>query len=369
MLSNQARSMSIFWRVLMQSMQARGLEVRCCVPDGEDLTPLEKLGYPVLTCNLDRKGVNPLHDLKTFFELKKLLLAQKPDILFATTIKPVIYGCLAAHWAHVPRIYATITGLGYAFEADTPFKQIINKISCRLYSASLRHATGIFFQNQDDAGLFRREGILAPDARIFFARGTGVDTSYFAEAPLPPLDPGASIVFLLVGRLLEAKGIYDYIKAAQKLKGDYPKARFQILGLPETGRGSVAVAQLKRFEPVIEYLGQARDVRPYFTRCHVAVLPSWREGTPTALMEAMSMGRPLVATDVPGCREVVQNGVNGFLAISRNPDSLALAMSRFLAQPELVKSMGSASRALAVSEFEAQKVADKILRDMGGGKP
>lgn len=352
----------------MNAMREQGMEVICAVPKGDDLILLENLGYSVITYDLDRKGINPIHDLSTVVELKRIFLVQKPDILFATTIKPVIYGCLAAHWARVPQIFATITGLGYAFEADTPFKKLINRATTLLYRYSLKYATGIFFQNQDDARLFRQCDILGPGAKVFFARGTGVDTSYFAQAPLPCVTEDSPITFLLVGRLLAAKGIYEYAQAAKELKKTFPTARFQLLGLPESGRGSISLEQVKALEPAIEYLGHASDVRPYLAKAHIAVLPSWREGTPTALMEAMSMGRPLVATDVPGCREVVRNGFNGFLAVCQNPESLALAMRHFLDQPELIASMGRKSRELATSEFEARTVANGILKNMAGSQ-
>ncbi len=144
-LSNQGRSLVVFWRVLISAMRQKGWDVSACVPDGDD-SPKE-LGIPVLHYQLERKGLNPFRDLASLLELYRIFTAQKPDILFAATIKPVIYGCLAAYWAKVPQIFATITGLGYAFEADTPLKKIVSRISGFLYKISLRHASGVFFKN------------------------------------------------------------------------------------------------------------------------------------------------------------------------------------------------------------------------------
>lgn len=361
-LSNQGRSMTIFWRVLIETMRKNGMEVLACVPYGDD-TPA-KLGIQVIHYSLERKGLNPFKDIQSFRELYKIFIRQKPDAIFATTIKPVIYGCLAAHLAKVPYIFATITGLGYAFEADTFSKKIINRISRFLYRQSLRHANGIFFQNSDDALLFRQCGILDANAPVFFARGTGVDTAYFAKAPFPPCAHGQPIIFLLVGRLLEAKGIREYAEAASILKQQFPNAVFQLLGPPEQGPGSLSRTELTCLAQHIEYLGETTDVRPFIARAHVAVLPSWREGTPTAMMEAMSMGRPLVTTNTPGCREVLRQGYNGFLAEVKNPQSLALAMCNFLENPDLIASMGNASRDLAISEFDAHVVANGILDNM-----
>ena len=231
----------------------------------------------------------------------------------------------------------------------------------------------MFFQNRDDAELFRTVGILRHGARVLMARGgTGVDIRRFAEAPLPPLPAGdcapqaREIIFLLVGRLLEGKGLHEYAAAARELKTQYPAARFQLLGPPEQGLGSVDLAQVRRWqdEGSIEYLGETRDVRPYVAACHALVLPSWREGTPTSIMEGMSMGRAAVVTDVPGCREVMEDGVNGFLCAAHDPRSLAAAMRRFLDDPGLLASMGAAGRELACREFDAEVVAEKILVDM-----
>ena len=280
---------------------------------------------------------------------------------------------MAARLARVPHIYATITGLGYAFEADTFFKKCVNRLSIGLYHCALAGAEGVFFQNRDDAELFRTVGILRHGARVLMARGgTGVDIRRFAEAPLPPLPAGdcapqaREIIFLLVGRLLEGKGLHEYAAAARELKTQYPAARFQLLGPPEQGLGSVDLAQVRRWqdEGSIEYLGETRDVRPYVAACHALVLPSWREGTPTSIMEGMSMGRAAVVTDVPGCREVMEDGVNGFLCAAHDPRSLAAAMRRFLDDPGLLASMGAAGRELACREFDAEVVAEKILVDM-----
>ena len=364
-LGNQARALSNFWSVLIRQMDQGGHEVFCCVPPGdpEADAALEALDARVLHYELDRKGLNPLHDARSFAQLKRIFTAEKPELLFASTIKPVIYGCLAARRARVPHVYATITGLGYAFEADSLFKKCVNRLSVFLYHQALKNTEGVFFQNQDDIRIFRESGILGPGARVLTARGTGVDIRRFAQAPLPP---GGPVVFLLVGRLLEAKGLPEYAEAARLLKARYPEARFQLLGPPEQGLGSVGLDRVRTWEREngIEYLGETRDVRPYMAAAHVLVLPSWREGTPTSIMEGMSMGRAAVVTDVPGCREVVRDGVNGRMTPVRDPEALAGAMESFLLAPETIARMGEAGRELAVREFDAEKVAARILRDM-----
>ena len=344
----------------------------CCVPPGDAASEaaLTALGAQVRTYPLDRKGLNPLSDIRTLGALVRLFKEEKPDLLFASTIKPVIYGCMAARVARVPHIYATITGLGYAFEADSFFKKAVNKLSCLLYRTALSGAEGVFFQNQDDIRVFRQAGILGPRARVLTARGTGVDTARFAPAPFPDLTETGELagppVFLLVARLLEAKGLPEYAEAARLLKARYPAARFQVLGPPEHGLGSVSLDQIKAWEArgSIEYLGETSDVRPYVAAAHVLVLPSWREGTPTSIMEGMSMGRPAVVTDAPGCREVVRQGVNGLLTPLRDAQALADAMETFITTPQNILRMGAAGRELALRELDAHTVAARILEDM-----
>lgn len=364
-LSNQTRSMLNFWSVLVRQILALGHDVVACAPPGDDESDLALAakGVSVIHYPLDRKGLNPVRDMQSLAALRGIFARHRPDLLFATTIKPVIYGCLAAKSAHVPKIFATITGLGYAFEADTIFKKGINLLSSFLYRKALSGINGIFFQNLDDVEVFRKAGILSPSAKIFMARGTGVDTKRFAPEPFP----AGPVKFLLIGRLLEAKGLNEYAKAAAILEKEWPRASFQLLGQPESGVGSVPLAQIQAWqsEGFIEYLGECRDVRPHIAQSHVIVLPSWREGTPTAVMEAMSMGRPCVVSDAPGCREVVREGYNGFLAPVRDANALARAMGNFLRDPSIIAVMGEKSRQLAVADFDADKVSAKIINDMG----
>jgi glycosyltransferase involved in cell wall biosynthesis len=284
-------------------------------------------------------------------------------MLFCYTIKPVIYGCLAARFAGVRRRFAAITGLGYMFEADSTVKKVLMALATLLYRLALLGAAAVFFQNREDRECFERAGIVGLAHRVELTRGTGVDVAHFAPLPLPSGPP----VFLLVGRLLEAKGLYEYAQAARILKERHPGVRFHLLGPPEQGPGSVPLERIREWERegLIAYLGQTGDVRPYLAAASVIVLPSWREGTPCSVMEGMSMGRPVVVTDAPGCREVVLNGVNGHMAPLRDPPALADAMERFILHPEDIASMGAASRRIAVEEFDARKVAARILHVMG----
>lgn len=367
-LGNQARSMSNFWTVLVRKMLCGGHSVCWLSPRGDkegDKALLDS-GARLLHYTLDRKGSNPFHDFLTFLSLWKIFRSEKPDLVFASTIKPVIYGCIAAKIAKIPYIYATITGLGYAFEADNTFKKIINRLGIFLYRSAISGISGVFFQNSDDVAVFRQCGILSSQSRILMARGTGVDIGRFAPEPLPPCSCDHPIRFLLVARLLAAKGLPEFARAAGLLKQRWPHARFQLLGPTEQGPGSIGLAEIKQWQKEygIEYLGETRDVRKYIGQSHILVLPSLREGTPTSIMEGMSMGRAAVVTDVPGCREVVKNGVNGLIVPYGNVQALAKAMEHFLLNPSELAKMGAAGRDLAVKEFDAEKVAAGIMRDM-----
>ena len=197
-----------------------------------------------------------------------------------------------------------------------------------------------------------------------------MDTTRFAPTPLPGLAEDGTLseppVFLLVARLLEAKGIEEYARAAHELKARHPEARFLLLGPEAQGLGSISLEQIRQWQEQggIEYLGETRDVRPYISAAHVMVLPSWREGTPTSIMEGMSMGRAAVVTDAPGCREVVREGYNGYLVPLRDPKALAAALESFIQRPDLMRSMGAAGRQMALNDFDAEKVAAHILEDM-----
>lgn len=369
-LGNQSRSVSNFWTVLLNHIKQAGHTSLCCVPEDEspdEVAYREKLSVistQLSTYPLARKGINPFVDARSLYCLYRLFVREKPDYLFATTIKPVIYGCLAAKWAHIPHIYATITGLGYTFERDSFAKQCIHILAKNLYKQALCHIDGVFFQNPDDVATFTQANIVDKKTRILMARGTGVDTKHFAKANLLATD---TITFLFVGRLLYAKGLEEYVESAKIVRSQYPNTRFQILGPMEEGFGGIPDALLHQWqdEGNIEYLGATRDVRPFLTACHVLVLPSWREGTPTSVMEAMSMGRAAIVTDAPGCREVVVDGENGFIVPVRDPNQLAKAMLRFVINPSLIDAFGAKSRTMAETIFDADIVANKILADMG----
>ena len=363
-MNNKAGFLVSFWRVLIIRLREEGHRVTCLVPPGdiEAESTLRNLGAEVWNYPLDNKGLNPFHDLKTCIALYRIFKEIKGDILYASTIKSVIYGLPMAAMAGIRTRYAMITGLGYMFEANSPIKKLLTCLAALLYRIALSFSRSVFFQNTDDIKTFQHWHCLPSKARIVLTRGTGVDTRHFTPMPRT----GSNPVFLLVGRLLEAKGLHEFAEAARIVRRVHPEAEFRLLGAPEDSRGGVSMNTVQAWERegILTYLGVTRDVRPYVAEADVVVLPSWREGLPCSLMEAMSMGRAIVATDVPGCRDVVDSGRNGLLVPVRNPQALAKGMLQLLEHPETITAMGCQGREIAENELDARKAADLILKEM-----
>lgn len=357
-LTNSTEALRCYWQPLLANMQAAGWHVLCCVPSAAPTVgqaPFVPAGCTVLHYPLDAKGCSPLRDARTLWALRNILKQTKPDILVASTIKSVIYGGIAAQLTAVPHYCAIITGLGYAFEGGRLGKRLLRFVASRLYSLALHAATLIFFQNSADVEEFRTRGIVRPQHRLALCKGAGVDCVHFSPVPAVVHRP----VFLLMARLLVAKGIACYAEAAHRLKQQYPLARFCLLGAAMQGRGALNMADVQRWQRCgdIEYWGACRDVRPFVRQASVLVLPSWREGTPASILEGMAMGRPAVVSDVPGCRDAVREGINGFLVPPHDNVALALAMEKFIREPSLIERMGQAARRIACEEFEAERVA------------
>lgn len=354
---------------LIQALVRQNLQVHVAAPDlgptSATRLSLEKLGVQVHSISLRRTGTNPLHDLGCLWSLWRLQRKIRPTYVLAYTIKPVIYGSIAAYLARIPQRYALITGLGYAFQATSGAgwkSKILLKAICGLYALALNSVDGIFFQNRDDAALFHLRKILGPNARTIVVNGSGVDIAEFAVAPLPP-----QISFLLIARLLGDKGVREYVQAARKIRQQDPSIVFNLVGWIDENPNAVNRAELDGWvsEGVITYLGRLEDVRPAITACSIYVLPSYREGTPRTVLEAMAMGRPIITTDAPGCRETVIEGENGFLVPPRSVDELTVAMAKLIDNPGLIERMGRRSREIAEQKYDVHKVNAVMLNEMG----
>lgn len=360
-----ADSLINFRGALLSEMVRRGHEViACAAEDSKEIADdLAAIGVRYVALHFKRAGLNPIGDLVLLIRLAMLMRRLRPDIVLAYTIKPVIYGSLACRLAGVTRCYAMITGLGYAFMSASSWQQrLVGRFARRLYRLALTADSGVFFQNGDDLAEFVRTGLLSSPEKALVINGSGVDIDRFVPAPLP----GGPVTFLLIARLLKDKGIAEYAAAAAAIKQRYPETVFRLLGPFDPNPAAIGRGQIDAWQQagVLEYLGEAKDVRPHLAACSVYVLPSYREGTPRTVLEAMAMGRPVVTTDAPGCRETVRHGENGFLVAVKDVAGLVKAMEAFIARPELISRMGRRGREVAENKYDVRKVNAAILKHM-----
>lgn len=359
---------------LLEAIYSKGYEIHILAPDieryHEDRLRLVSLGYYVHSVPMQRTGTSPISDLNTLLSTYRALKAIKPDFILSYTIKPVIYGTLAAWLARVPRRFALLPGLGYAFQknGEAGTSNIVQKTVHKLYQKALAKASKVFFQNPDDLKLFIDLKLLNSIVPPVLVNGSGVDISEFGVLPFTYDQEGnVKSSFLLIARLLKDKGIIEYIKAARKVKEKYPLAEFNLVGWIDENPAAIEQQQLDSWveEGIINYWGHLDDVRPAIAACSVYVLPSYREGTPRTVLEAMSMGRAVITTDAPGCRETVINNYNGYLVPIKNVDELANTMCQFIENPKLYERMGKASRRMALDKYDVKKINNHMISEMG----
>ena len=362
LLGSHAPSLINFRGPMIRAMRSAGWRITAVAPGIDDATAgaLIGLGANPVSLPMARTGMNPLSDLAYCRRLMVLFRREKPDVVLAYTIKPVIWGLLASRATGVRRTVALITGLGYAFTdgvADGVKRRLAGLLAATLYRLALHRADRILFQNPDDRNLFTQRGLLVDRGQVSVIDGSGVDLSHYMPAPLPDQQ-----VFLMIGRLLGAKGVREYAQAAMALKIRYPDGRFLLAGWRDPGPDTVSEAELDGWiRGGLEYLGHLDDVRPAITEARFYVLPSYREGTPRSVLEAMAMGRPIITTDAPGCRETVVSGVNGLLVPPRDAMALERAMESLMLAPKRTAAMGQASLQTARRRYDVHKVNAAIL--------
>lgn len=311
-----------------------------------------------------RNSFNPIADLKTFFQLYSLYKQEKPVLTLAYTIKPVIWGGLAARIAGV-KFYALVTGLGFAFQGEGFKRKLLTKLVSFLYKVALSHAAKVIFQNEDNRQLFVSRRIV-PIEKTEVVNGSGVDITYFSHSPIDPIDIVQPIRFLCVARLLGEKGLREYAKAAEAVKNIYSQVEFVLVGPEDTSPDGIPMDEVRSWvsSGAVDYQGSIVDVRPFIQKIHVYVLPSYHEGLPRSTIEAMSIGRPVITTTAVGCRETVEDGVNGFKVAVADAKALAEKMIWFIEHPEQIEPMGLASRRIAEDRFDVHKVNAKMLEVM-----
>lgn len=340
-------------------LRAQGLEVVLVSPRGQYVPKFLSEGFRWLEWQVERQRVNPFREMKSILDLVRIFRHEHPLLVHLHTIKPVLYGSLAANLTGVPAIVRSITGRGYVFLSNNLRAQILKPLVKMLYRFALRSCPGAtIFENESDRQYFLNMGMAIPQYS-YLVEGVGVDTDYYSLLPEPDGVP----TVVMAGRLLWDKGVETFVEAARLLKQDI-NVRCILVGETDPGNpASIKVDMLNRWveQGLVEWWGWQSDMRAVFASCHVVVLPSLGEGIPTVLLEAASCGRPIVATDVPGCRDVVQHGINGFLVPAKNPQALAESVFRLLTDPVLRSTMGAEGRRLVLRRFSERHIHAQTL--------
>lgn len=357
-------------------VKMRGAFIRSMIAGGHRVTAvaafddpasrvtLQGWGAAYRTVPMQRTGLNPVSDLKTVWALYRLMRAERPDLTFSYTVKPVVYGLMAATMAGVPQRFAMIAGRGYAFLEGRELKRRLSRaIASFIYRISLATAHGVAFQNEDDRAFFLEHRMIGPQTPTIRVYGSGVELTRFSHTSVP----AGPARFLMIARLLRDKGIDQYIAAARLLRTLAPEVRCILVGPFDPSPDGFAPEEVEGWirEGIIDYAGEMADVRPALQAAHVYVLPSRGEGMPRSTLEALATGRAVVTTDVPGCRDTVREGWNGFLVPVDDAPALAAAMAATATDPQTLARMGRASRELAETLFDVDKVNADLMAMMG----
>lgn len=352
-----------FRGVLLDDLVCRGVDVHAISGQASGLT-LEQLKEKKVSFHaapVARNSLNPIADIWLLIRLIFILLKLKPSVVVSYTIKPIIWGGFAARFTNA-RFIALVTGLGFAFQGDSLKRRMLTRAVTFLYKASLKKADAVIFQNADNARLFITLGIVDP-ARCHVVNGSGVNTSHFYLAPLKQENIN-EVSFLCVARLLKEKGLSEYAVAANIVKHTYPHAEFKLVGPEDPSPDGLDLNEVMGWDG-ITYLGESNDVRPYIAESHVYVLPSYHEGLPRSTQEAMSMGRPVITTNAVGCKETVNEGINGFKVDVGDSIGLAERMVWCIENKDKLSAMGMESRKMVEDKFDVHKVNAHILKIMG----
>jgi glycosyltransferase involved in cell wall biosynthesis len=367
LIASMGRSLVNFRYELLKSLVANGHEVCVLSPNIDESTRTRLDGIGVKSCeiHMNRNGTSIIEDFFTFFTILRELQRFRTDVILPYTMKPIIFGLIAARLAGVSERYALFTGLGYAFSEENPSgrRRLLRFVAIKLYWLALRGVDRIFVFNSAEEADLRRFKLAPLTSPIIQVPGSGIDLDHFNFVPLPQ----GRITFLMISRLLKSKGVNTFVEAARILREKGVEADLRLLGPLDTNPDSYSRNDLEalQVEGLVKYLGETHDVRPFITAASVIVLPAiHREGMPRAVLEGMSMGRPAITTDVPGCAESVIDGESGFIIPSGDSHALAATMQRFLDQPDLAEKMGLAARKRAEDIFDVHLVNKTLLENM-----
>lgn len=362
LISPKNRTVYNFRGDLIKRLQSEGYAVWVTGPNKDNIDKINKLGVEFVEIPSNKNGINPLSDLRYLLYLYRLIKREKFDATLGYTIKPVIYGSIAGRLAGCKNINAMITGVGYLFTATSRKAKILRSVAKGLYKTALGCAHKVIFQNDDDKKEFVENG-LVDTTKCHIVNGSGVNMDNFTQADFP-----ATITFLMISRALKSKGIQEFLEAARIVKSKYPHVRLMYLGKIEDMPDCITAETVQSYirEGVIEYFPETNHVQYYIAQCSVYVLPSYREGTPRTVLEAMAMGRPIITSDAPGCRNTVISGETGFLTSVKNVEDIVHKMEFFIKDPDQIKEMGKKSHQLCKDKFEVNAVNDTMLEIIQG---
>ena len=360
---SEAYSVKMFRGDLIKDLVAKGHEVIIMTNNAskQHISEFSSLGASYINSPISRSSLNPFKDIMVFLKFIKVFIFEKPDCVLSYTIKPVIWSGIALRFFPKIHFIGMITGLGYAFGGQGHSRRMLNILVKFLYRLSFANACAVIFQNLDNKNSFIKLG-LVDSRKAFLVNGSGVNLEHFSYHPYQ--ENKNHISFLMIARLLRDKGILEFLSAARKLKGEYNDIDFILLGHEDKSKNAVPISKIKNLqqEGIISYHGFVNDVREFLVKSSVYVLPSYHEGMPRSVLEAMAIGRPIITTDVPGCRETVVNGFNGWLVPKGDSEALAEKMRWFInMSSNKINNMGIASREIAVKKFDVKKVNKDIL--------
>lgn len=362
-LSSHTSSLFWFRMDMMKDFIKQGHTVIALGPDPEAnwKSEFEVEGVHYKQLFVERNGINPFRDLRTYKELRQFMREERPDKIFAYQAKTVVYGSLAAKANGIKEVYPLIAGLGSIFRGNGLKNRIIKIVMKAEYKVACKASKKVFFQNNDDKNEFINNGLIDED-KIVIINGSGVNLNKFKSMPLPEAP-----AFLFIGRLIKDKGIMEYLEACKRIKAEYPEIKCLLVGPYDSNPSALQPEELKPFieQEVIEYFGEQSDVRPYIKQCSTYVLPSYHEGTPKTVLEAMAMGRSIITSDAPGCRETVTDGDNGFLVAVKDIDGLINKMKTLIDNPTMSKLMAERSLKLAREKYDVDLVNISIMDTMG----
>ncbi len=355
-IASKTSSLLNFHGQLISDIMARGHQVIAIVSDNKCEDSLKKMGIKIITLQLNRTSISPVNNFLYFWRLRKILKSIKPDKVFSYTIKPVIFGSIAAHLAGIKEIYSLVCGLGQVYSVNNLKMKIIRNICNKAYKQAFKYNQRVIFQNQDDINDFVQNQLIEKD-KIALIDGPGVDLRIFKKNKLPK-----NKSFIMVSRIVEEKGITEYLEAAKIIKNKYPDSSFTFIGAFDECYKKDYKKFLKVMDKsIVNYIPETNKVADFISKHTIFVLPTYyREGTPKTLLEAAAMGRPMITTNTPGCKNTVKDGVNGYFVKARDIQDLVAKMELMIKETNL-QQMGDESYKMCVQKFDINMINKKML--------